>query len=210
VEEETELQVRSLSAVDSTHGYIRRKTSQLFEAVSFSSQSGDKPLSPRLMALVDAYTASDIATSLRSEIDAVAQPTIRPGGTTELPDVAVESTLLRGRKRASWTTQFRILSGRAFKNLYRDPALLASHYIASIALACELCALLLGPVLMLTISVICGLFYRNVSNDIGGFQNLLGALISYQANAIEILTGVAVQAHSSLPLLFSDSRVCLA
>jgi hypothetical protein len=51
-------------------------------------------------------------------------------------DVA-EVSELRGRKRASWSTQFRILSGRAFKNLYRDPALLAAHYLSSIALACE-------------------------------------------------------------------------
>jgi len=64
---------------------------------------------------------------------------------------------LRGRKRASWGTQFRILSGRAFKNLYRDPALLAAHYISSVALA-----------------VLCGLFYHNVTNDIAGFQNRLG------------------------------------
>ena len=58
-------------------------------------------------------------------------------GNGELRDVAVESTLLKGRKRASWMTQFKILSGRAFKNLYRDPALLAAHYLSSIALACE-------------------------------------------------------------------------
>jgi len=69
----------------------------------------------------------------------------------------LETTLLRGRKRASWTTQFRILSGRAFKNLYRDPALLAAHYIGSIGLA-----------------LICGFFYHNVTNDISGFQNRLG------------------------------------
>ena len=55
----------------------------------------------------------------------------------ELRDIVMESTLLRGRRRASWGTQFRILSGRAFKNLYRDPALLAAHYLSSIALACR-------------------------------------------------------------------------
>jgi hypothetical protein len=43
----------------------------------------------------------------------------------------------RRRRGASWPTQFRILSGRAFKNLYRDPALLTAHYLSSIALACE-------------------------------------------------------------------------
>ena len=61
----------------------------------------------------------------------------RGNGNGEMRDVAIESTLLKGRKRATWMTQFRILSGRAFKNLYRDPALLAAHYLSSIALACE-------------------------------------------------------------------------
>ena len=59
------------------------------------------------------------------------------GANGELPDVAAETTLLRGRKRASWGTQFRILSGRAFKNLYRDPYLLAAHYLSAIGLARE-------------------------------------------------------------------------
>ena len=53
------------------------------------------------------------------------------------PDVALENSLTKGRKRATWGTQFRILSGRAFKNLYRDPALLAAHYNSSIVVACE-------------------------------------------------------------------------
>jgi hypothetical protein len=75
----------------------------------------------------------------------------------ELPDVVLETSMLRGRKRASWGTQFRILSGRAFKNLYRDPALLTTHYLSAVGLA-----------------VICGLFYHDVTNDISGFQNRLG------------------------------------
>jgi len=58
---------------------------------------------------------------------------------------------------ARWATQFRILRGRAFKNIYQDPALLAAHYLSSIALA-----------------LICGLFFHNVGNDIAGFQNRLG------------------------------------
>lgn len=42
---------------------------------------------------------------------------------------------IRGYQRASWWTQFRILSGRAFKNLYRNPILLLTHYAVSIVLA---------------------------------------------------------------------------
>ncbi|KAI0044158.1 hypothetical protein FA95DRAFT_1608776 [Auriscalpium vulgare] len=157
--DETELQERPVSA-HNTNGesFIKRKTSQLLDAVSFSSQSGEAaPLSPHLATLVEAYASSDIARGIRADIADAAQPRAGPDGSTELPDVVVESTLLRGRKRATYATQFRILSGRAFKNLYRDPALLTFHYAGSIALA-----------------LLCGLFYHDVSNDIGGFQNRLG------------------------------------
>jgi hypothetical protein len=92
---------------------------------------------PHIATLVDAYAASEIATAIRADIRSVAQPAQGPEGSEELPDVTVESELLRGRKRATWATQFRILSGRAFKNMYRDPALLTFQYSASIAAARE-------------------------------------------------------------------------
>lgn len=148
---------------DLATGYFKRKTSQLMDAVSLSSHRTDGPaLTPELATLVETYASSDIAEGIKNEIEEVrasahpdANGTGSEGGETR--DVAFESSLLRGRKRASWGTQFRILSGRAFKNLYRDPALLAAHYISSVALA-----------------LLCGLFYHNVPNTIGGFQNRLG------------------------------------
>ncbi|RKP30927.1 hypothetical protein METBISCDRAFT_30524 [Metschnikowia bicuspidata] len=60
-------------------------------------------------------------------------------------------------KRASFCTQFAILSSRTFKNLYRNPKLLLSNYIV---------ALLVG--------LFCGMLYFHVTNDISGFQNRLG------------------------------------
>lgn len=142
-EEETELQVRRNGDGNSNENgdsFLRRKTSQLLEVVSLStSHGGDSgpQLTPQVAALVDSYAASDISAGIRADIRAVAHPTQSPEGSDELPDVVVESTLLRGRKRATWATQFRILSGRAFKNMYRDPALLTFQYSASIAAACE-------------------------------------------------------------------------
>jgi len=141
-EDDTEL----LSRPNSAGGYIKRKTSQLLGVVTNLSQPGigDSPLAPMLASLVEAYAASDIATDIRNDMVAVSDTQINrientnraTGGGGELPDV-VESSELIGRKRASWVTQFRILSGRAFKNLYRDPALLTAHYTSSIALACK-------------------------------------------------------------------------
>ncbi|KAF8196368.1 hypothetical protein K438DRAFT_1968080 [Mycena galopus ATCC 62051] len=158
--EDTELPTRA-SASARAGNYIKRKTSQLLEAVSLSygHERANVPLAPKLAALVDAYAASAIAGEIRVEAEALRQASAGAGagGPGELSDVAVETGLLRGRKRASYGTQFRILSGRAFKNLYRDPALLMAHCSSSIALA-----------------LICGLFFHNVTNDISGFQNRLG------------------------------------
>ena len=182
-EDATEIQVQQHPTSDAaSDGFLKRKTSQLLEAVSFTSSHGpgDAPLSPRLATLVDAYAASAVAAAMKSEIEDVAQARGGEDAGGEMRDVVVESGLLRGRKRASWTTQFGILSGRAFKNLYRDPALLTAHYTASIALARVwiFFCWFLGADCWLLIpfgeTVICGLFYQNVSNDIGGFQNRLG------------------------------------
>jgi len=149
-EGETELQTRP-NSISSTGKYIKRKTSQLLEAVRSSGLGSSKPTPPKLAALVEAYATSEIAAAIKAEGDQLRREVERggvadghsvavPSGgavVNELPDIALETTLLRGRKRASWGTQFRILSGRAFKNLYRDPALLTAHYLSSIALACE-------------------------------------------------------------------------
>jgi hypothetical protein len=152
--DETELQTRPNSIASTTGRYIKRKTSQLLEAVS-SSAEGNKQLSPKLAALVEAYADSEIARAIQRESDELRRETERAGEgrgvlgpMNDLPDVALETSLLRGRKRASWGTQFRILSGRAFKNLYRDPALLAAHYLSSIALACRSLSL---PLLLLSV-----------------------------------------------------------
>lgn len=159
--DETELQVRRNGDGNGVgEGFLQRKTSQLLEVISLSTAHGSDPgppLMPHVAGLVDAYATSEIATAIQAEIRSVAQPAQGPEGSEELPDVMVESELLRGRKRATWATQFSILSGRAFKNMYRDPALLTFQYSASIAAA-----------------LLCGLFYHNVSDDIGGFQNRLG------------------------------------
>jgi hypothetical protein len=102
---------------------------------------------PKLETLVQDYRNSEIAKGIEGEMKALQDDVARGssngngnGGaavSNEPVDAVLETSLLRGRKRASWGTQFRILSGRAFKNLYRDPALLAAHYLSAIGLARE-------------------------------------------------------------------------
>lgn len=135
VVDETEMRTRKpgSATTESSSNFVKRKTSQLVKAV-VGEQPVDVPLSHKLSALVEAYATSDIAKSIREEIHALLHG-LDP--MRALPDVEEENKLLRGRKGASWPTQFRILSGRAFKNMYRDPALLTAHYVLSIALACR-------------------------------------------------------------------------
>ncbi|KAL0067761.1 FAD-dependent urate hydroxylase [Marasmius tenuissimus] len=148
---------RANSITSSTGAYIRRKTSQLFDSVSNQPVS-EIAIPPKLAQLVGLYEKSSIAAEIKADTENAIQNNRGQGnGTSETRDVAVETGLLRGRKRASWGTQFRILSGRAFKNLYRDPALLMVHYSSAIILA-----------------LISGFFFRNVTIDIAGFQNRLG------------------------------------
>lgn len=132
--DETELQTRASTAVGSSSNFIKRKTSQLLEAISPGTRPSDAPISPKLAELVENFNTSDIYAALRAEIQRVE---VQEDDANALPDVALENNLTRGRRRASWGTQFQILSGRAFKNLYRDPALLTAHYVAAIVVARE-------------------------------------------------------------------------
>lgn len=61
--------------------------------------------------------------------------------------------------RASWWTQFKILSGRTLKNLVRNPNLLLTHYVISVLVA-----------------LICGVLFWKVDNSLAGFQNRLGVM----------------------------------
>lgn len=63
----------------------------------------------------------------------------------------------RTRDRPGFLQQFLILSSRAFKNLYRNPMLMLSHYLLAILLA-----------------GVCASLFHGVSLDIAGFQNRMG------------------------------------
>ena len=130
-EHDTELQTRQPSFAQEANQYVKRKTSQLLNFVSNgrSSPGDGATLSEKLRILVQAYLDSDVSKEIQDDITSTAD------AEAELRDVVGESSLLRGHQRATWTTQFRILSGRAFKNLYRDPALLAAHYASSVLIA---------------------------------------------------------------------------
>jgi hypothetical protein len=148
--EETEMATRNKppTTAASLARSVRTRASRIFLVGGADAPPAEPTtLPPALAELVNAYADSSLARELTADAALAA----------DLPDVAVESSILDTRKRATLWTQFRILSGRAFKNLYRDPALLVTHYVSAFVLS-----LIAG-----------GLFY-GVSDDIGGFQNRLG------------------------------------
>lgn len=126
--DETELETRPSTA--NGNGSTLSAAKRLF------SSGRNSPVSPglseRLAKLVEAYEGSTTAKETKEEIE-VARSEAREDGHAE-----GEKVVLRAYKRAGWWTQFTILSGRSFKNLYRNPMLMLSHYVVSVLVACEL------------------------------------------------------------------------
>jgi hypothetical protein len=80
-----------------------------------------------LAALVHCYQISDISDSIREEIfDAI---------NNNADDDSIPEELPKNR-RIGWFSQFVILSQRTFKNLYRNPMLMLTHYSIAILMAC--------------------------------------------------------------------------
>lgn len=97
-----------------------------FGKSSPTSRASFVALGPHLSHLIQAYQQSDIASEINrkhSNGNALAH-----GSATDIDAVASFS-------KASWWSQFKILSGRSFKNLYRNPMLMFSHYAVSILVA---------------------------------------------------------------------------
>ncbi|CAB4384530.1 hypothetical protein RhiirA5_476344 [Rhizophagus irregularis] len=112
-------------------------------------------MTDHLKMLVDGYNRSMISLGIKDEIDRAEmnerrQPLLASSGV---------NTTISSHLRASWFTQFRILSDRTFKNLYRNPMLMLTHYCISVYLA-----------------LLCGSLFYKVTNDIAGFQNRMGVL----------------------------------
>jgi hypothetical protein len=84
---------------------------------------------------------------------------------------------LDSNARPTWGTQFLILSGRTFKNMYRNPGLLLAHYVISLLVAGEIMthfATERPSSDLLSLEGMCGVLFWQVSNDLAGFQNRLG------------------------------------
>lgn len=88
-------------------------------------------LSSHLRQLIEYYQHSIIANALRENIQtAISQAQGEDGDDT----ISANSIIVH--KRPGPFAQFRILANRTFKNLYRNPMLMFSHYVVAVILAC--------------------------------------------------------------------------
>lgn len=121
-----------------------------------------------LDALVASYAQSEIAFDTREEIrqviagarNANGQSASRPSmdGLNANPNANGKYSVVgNGYARVGYFRQFAILSQRTWRNLYRNPMLMLTHYAIAILLA-----------------VFSGFLFYGLTSDIPGFQNRLG------------------------------------
>jgi len=140
--------------------------------------------------LINAYSSSDISARIREDIaSSVASANHANGhnGTQELNGF-VAAGKLKGFRKVGLLGQFRILSLRTWRNLYRNPMLMLTHYAIAIVLA-----------------VFLGFLFYGLTDDIKGFQNRLGlflfVLSLFGFSSLTILTVFAPER-----LLFTRER----
>lgn len=143
--------------------------------------------------LVRSFVQSDIASSAHDEIQqAVAAATTSNGQnsngyTPEGPNINL-GTMGKGYVRVGYFRQFVILSQRTWRNLYRNPMLMLTHYAIAILLA-----------------VFAGYLFYGMTLDIAGFQNRLG-LFFFVLALFGFSTLTSLNVFSQERLLFVRER----
>ncbi|KPI45410.1 putative ATP-dependent permease [Cyphellophora attinorum] len=107
--------------------------------------------------LVSSFKSSDVAQSIHNEIMTSLHSASSANGQATDENFQPVTGSIKGFMRISWPRQFLILSRRTWRNLYRNPMLMLTHYAVAILLA-----------------VLSGWLFYGLSDDIGGFQNRLG------------------------------------
>lgn len=137
---------------------------------SQSSQLSDGPDDPApsavastdLDVLIHTFIQSHVASTIHDEIQGAIAAAVNgngPNGNQYSPDGPNinGSAVGRGYARVGYFRQFVIVSQRTWKNLYRNPMLMLTHYAIAIVLA-----------------VFAGYLFYGLTDDIPGFQNRLG------------------------------------
>jgi hypothetical protein len=140
-----------------------------------------------LDALVASYASSYVASSVHEEILSSVQQATAANGNPNA-DALGNNVPFKGYARIGLLRQFVILSQRTWRNLYRNPMLMLTHYAISILLA-----------------VLCGYLFYGLTDDIKGFQNRLG-LFFFILALFGFSTLTSLNVFSSERLLFVRER----
>ena len=143
-----------------------------------------------LDALITAYATSDIASGIHEDISKSITSANEANGANGHAEVNgfVAAGKLKGYRKVGLVGQFVILSRRTWRNLYRNPMLMLTHYAISIVLA-----------------VFLGYLFYGLTDDIKGFQNRLGLFVFVLALfAFSSLT--ILQVFAPERLLFTRER----
>ncbi|KAF1913746.1 hypothetical protein BDU57DRAFT_520742 [Ampelomyces quisqualis] len=143
-----------------------------------------------LDVLITAYAQSDVAANIRSDIASAVSSANEANGANGNQELNgfIAAGKLKGFQKVGLFGQFRILSRRTWRNLYRNPMLMLTHYAIAIVLA-----------------VFLGFLFYGLTDDIKGFQNRLGlflfVLSLFGFSSLTILTVFAPER-----LLFTRER----
>ena len=114
-----------------------------------------------LDVLVSAYAHSEIANNIHENISSAVNSAEAANGNSnghaQGNGTTYVGTMGKGYTRVGYFRQFVILSRRTWRNLYRNPMLMLTHYAIAILLA-----------------VLSGFLFYGLTDDIPGFQNRLG------------------------------------
>jgi ATP-binding cassette subfamily G (WHITE) protein 2 len=143
-----------------------------------------------LDTLIQSFIESDIAGNIHDEIQQAVFAAHEANGQN---GVAGNSNgnggaIGRGYARVGYLRQFIILSQRTWKNLYRNPLLMLTHYAIAIVLA-----------------VLSGYLFYGLTDDIPGFQNRLG-LFFFLLALFGFSTLTSLNVFASERLLFVRER----
>lgn len=143
--------------------------------------------------LVRSYLQSDIAGNTHDEIQHAVTSAVDSNGRNangyvpDGPNINI-GTMGRGYARVGYWRQFVLLSQRTWRNLYRNPMLMLTHYAIAILLA-----------------VFAGYLFYGLTMDIAGFQNRLG-LFFFVLALFGFSTLTSLSVFSQERLLFVRER----
>lgn len=152
------------SARDSTQQWLKLSKQQGAPPPQILDESQQPPSSSNgatgtdLDNLVSSFVESHVAEILHEDVqNAIAEASQSHGAANGTANGGNGHAIMKGYRKVGIFGQFLILSRRTWRNLYRNPMLMLTHYAIAIVLA-----------------VFLGFLFYGLTDDLKGFQNRLG------------------------------------